>query len=857
MNVSPARFRLGGLPEFVETTLAETGLAPARLELEVSEGTLIQDDAAAATTLDRLRALGAHVSLDDFGTGYSSLGYLHALPFDKVKLDRAFIRDLEVAGRSQTVVRAVLQLGRALGITVCAEVETQAQLALLRSAGCEEVQGYLIGRPGPPPGSAGATQSDAAAPQDAGSAGPGPATTQPDPALAAEPGRKLGRSRLIGWLGGIRTRTIAFTALALVPLAAMASWHFEQQVDAQIAAAEDRVVSDARIGARELDSLVMQARTLLTALSAVPEVMSGVAGQGGEACAATLRRVGATALWQAALSVLRPDGVIVCSTTSAVIGQDLSGRNHIQRALQTRGVVLSGLVASRGRARASVYAVQPVRDDAGAVAALLTSALDPDWLIRALVDRIGSDRRIGLLDGDGVLVARHPGTTGHDRPRLWRRWLHRHDPGEGRRPLPGKGIDGSASLFGFARIADADALVIVGLDENKITAPIQAARRLSYAALFAAGALLLLVGLAGGEILLVRPLRALSQTVDRFARGELKARVTLGRWAAPELASLAQRVDAMADRLATAQEHERTASAAKSWFLGAVSHELRTPLNGILGWAQLLRRDPRLPRDLRGQIDTIVAASEHMATIVDRLSEINRIERGGLTPPLLAPTDPRGIAEACATLMRPRAEAKDLAVRVVAGDGLPAAVMLDATRTRQILLNFLTNAITFTDTGHVAIRIVRPQPDMIRFEVTDTGPGVPAGEQSLLFRDFTRLDAARRHNSPGAGLGLAVSARIAVHLGGKVGYEPGEYGQEAISGCCCRRRMRHRIPWRIPPLRPRTGTAARSGFWWPRMSPPIACWRGRCSKAQAIRSTWRPTATKPSPWRCSTTTTSS
>jgi diguanylate cyclase (GGDEF)-like protein len=778
VNVSPVRFRLGGLPEFVEATLAETGLAPSRLELEVSEGTLIQDDAAAAITLERLRALGARVALDDFGTGYSSLGYLHALPFDKVKLDRAFIRDLDVAGRSQTVVRAVLQLGRALGITVCAEgVETQAQLSLLRAAGCEEVQGYLIGRPGPPPSHADAGRAEVAEPQ-AAAAGPSPATAPPEPTQAAESGRKYRSAWLMRWIGGFRARTIGFTALALLPLAGMASWHFEQQVKAQVAAAEDRVVSDARTGARELESLMTQARTLLTALSAAPEVVSAAAGQGSEACLATLRRVGATAPWQSALTVIRPDGIIVCSTTAAGIGRNVGDRPHFQRALQTRHFVLSGLVASRSRAEAAVYALQPVRDANGAVSMLLTVALDPDWLIRALVERIGSDRRIGLVDGNGALVARHPPAPPGTNSRSFAgNAFVSMALAEGEGHYRANGFDGEAALFGFTRIADADTLVLVGLDEAKVTASIQAARRHSYAALVSAGVLLLLVGLACGEFLLVRPLRALNQTVDRFARGELKARVKLGRWAAPELASLALRVDAMADRLAAVQEHERKASAAKSWFLGAVSHELRTPLNGILGWTQLLRRDARLPRDLRGQIDTILAASEHMAVIVNRLTEINRIERGALAPPNLVPVDPREIAEACATLMRPQAEAKGLAMLVAADDELPAAVMLDATRTKQILLNFLTNAITFTDTGHVVIRITRPQRGMIRFEVADTGPGVPAAEQSLLFRDFTRLDAARRHHSPGAGLGLALSARIAAHLGGTVGYEAGEYGQ--------------------------------------------------------------------------------
>jgi diguanylate cyclase (GGDEF)-like protein/PAS domain S-box-containing protein len=148
VNVSPIQFRHGDLPRLVHSVLLETGLAPKRLELEITEGVLIGDFSRAVSILRRLKSLGVQIALDDFGTGYSSLSYLHAFPFDKIKIDRTFISDLETNRHSIAIVRALIGLSRSLNIPILAEgVETQAQHAFLAQEGCAEVQGYLTGRP--------------------------------------------------------------------------------------------------------------------------------------------------------------------------------------------------------------------------------------------------------------------------------------------------------------------------------------------------------------------------------------------------------------------------------------------------------------------------------------------------------------------------------------------------------------------------------------------------------------------------------------------------------------------------------------------------------------------------------------
>ena len=150
VNVSPIQFHHGDLPGLVHAILLETGLAPARLELEITEGVLINDFSRAVSILRRLKALGVQIALDDFGTGYSSLSYLHAFAFDKIKIDRAFISDLEHNHHSMAIVRAVIGLGHSLEIPILAEgVETEYQHGFLVTAGCDQIQGYLAGRPFP------------------------------------------------------------------------------------------------------------------------------------------------------------------------------------------------------------------------------------------------------------------------------------------------------------------------------------------------------------------------------------------------------------------------------------------------------------------------------------------------------------------------------------------------------------------------------------------------------------------------------------------------------------------------------------------------------------------------------------
>ncbi len=156
VNLSPVQFRGGKLAETVISALAQSQLPVQRLELEITEGALLDNTDDVLNVLNRLRELGVAVSMDDFGTGYSSLGYLQKFPFDKIKIDQRFIRDIDAQADKQAIFRAVTSLASTLRMKTIAEgVETEAELACIRAAGCDEVQGYLTGRPMP----AGATMA--------------------------------------------------------------------------------------------------------------------------------------------------------------------------------------------------------------------------------------------------------------------------------------------------------------------------------------------------------------------------------------------------------------------------------------------------------------------------------------------------------------------------------------------------------------------------------------------------------------------------------------------------------------------------------------------------------------------------
>jgi predicted signal transduction protein with EAL and GGDEF domain len=148
VNLSPTQFKKAGLVETVAQVLAESGLSPHRLELEITESVLLDNTDENIRTLRELKALGVGISLDDFGTGYSSLGYLRSFPFDRIKIDKSFIRDMGESREALSIIRAITGMSNSLSIKTTAEgVETREQQLQLEAEGCSHFQGFLFGHP--------------------------------------------------------------------------------------------------------------------------------------------------------------------------------------------------------------------------------------------------------------------------------------------------------------------------------------------------------------------------------------------------------------------------------------------------------------------------------------------------------------------------------------------------------------------------------------------------------------------------------------------------------------------------------------------------------------------------------------
>lgn len=210
--------------------------------------------------------------------------------------------------------------------------------------------------------------------------------------------------------------------------------------------------------------------------------------------------------------------------------------------------------------------------------------------------------------------------------------------------------------------------------------------------------------------------------------------------------------------LIVAKEKAEEASKAKSAFLASMSHELRTPLNAVLGFAQVMAREPgRSPRD-QGHLDKIMKAGEHLLGLINDVLSLARIEAQKLTlnP---QPFDFRQVIDTVQSMIRVRTKAKGLAFDVEVDPDLPTYVMGDEGKLRQVILNLLGNSVKFTETGGVGLRIFALPEDRVRFEVEDTGPGIAAEEISKLFGTFVQTDSGKR-SKEGSGLGLHLSQAL-------------------------------------------------------------------------------------------------
>jgi signal transduction histidine kinase/ActR/RegA family two-component response regulator len=270
---------------------------------------------------------------------------------------------------------------------------------------------------------------------------------------------------------------------------------------------------------------------------------------------------------------------------------------------------------------------------------------------------------------------------------------------------------------------------------------------------------------------LTLPLTALSDVMARAFNRMLEAQRLRELELRHHRERLEQAVAGRTRELQQAKEVAESASAAKSEFLARMSHELRTPLNAVLGYTQILKMDGNLTGRQRAGLDHIQTSGEHLLTLIVDILDLSRIE-AGKTELLVAPTVLRPLLQGVGDIVRLKAEEKGLAFNVLALAGLPAAVMADEKRLRQVLINLLGNAVKFTDRGHVTLSVT-PEPGTtggstrVRFEVSDSGVGIEPAALRRLFQPFEQAGEAH-HRAAGTGLGLAISRQLVELMGGEI-----------------------------------------------------------------------------------------
>jgi signal transduction histidine kinase/DNA-binding response OmpR family regulator len=509
------------------------------------------------------------------------------------------------------------------------------------------------------------------------------------------------------------------------------------------------------------------------------------------------------------------------------------GRPWYQAAMENKGRVFTPVYASASKKQLLITLSQPVYGDGDGGGALGVFAID--LYLKRLSEQLQSMTisprgAAFLMDDQGYLVASSAGDALFTEVEGK---LNRHKPNQSSSPviraayaeaLPslGKTLESSVQRLSFVRrIGGGDDSVIVSLQpfgeklglrwSLVVAAPESDFAAQSQNALKNTAGIMLLA-LALGAILatwlayrITRRFRGLAAAAEQLGRGEVPAlQANAHIYEVQQLASvmhdsaqdlvrsraeiqaqtlalqdanehLEDRVTQRTTELEASREEALGAARAKASFLATMSHEIRTPLNGVVGMTTLLADTPLNPEQ-RDYVHTMRISSDQLLGVINDILDFSKIESGKLDlenePLNLQAT----IEEAC-DIAAPRAREKGLELLADMGDDVPVWVRGDVTRLRQVLINFINNAIKFTEKGQVLVSAALVQDftpgakAVLEFRVKDTGIGIPADRQSALFQSFTQVDASTTRKYGGTGLGLAICKRLAEIMGGSVGVE--------------------------------------------------------------------------------------
>jgi signal transduction histidine kinase/CheY-like chemotaxis protein len=358
--------------------------------------------------------------------------------------------------------------------------------------------------------------------------------------------------------------------------------------------------------------------------------------------------------------------------------------------------------------------------------------------------------------------------------------------------LPTETHFAAAAILPLAR--GGEVYLVLGLNKAFLNAQIQALRTALLAGLLIATLLILGFGILYLRATLSRPLERLLKGIEAVSSGRFV--VVAGADKADELgrvagafntmaaklhveqqklrqlnAELEQRVEQRTAEMEHARDSAEAANRAKSLFLANMSHELRTPLNAILGFAQLMQQEQNLTAKQRNDLATIDHSGQHLLVLINDVLEISRIESGRIAIELNG-FNLRTMLASVEEMIRVRADKQGLSLRIELDEGLPEYVEGDEHRLRQVLINLLGNAVKYTESGWVALRVLPDgaDADMIRFEVEDSGPGISEGDRQRIFEPFFQTSEGAAKGE-GTGLGLTISRQYVELMKGKLEVE--------------------------------------------------------------------------------------